>query len=36
MLGNAVEALVGAVYLEKGYIGTVDPNKVLRTYVDVA
>jgi ribonuclease III len=37
MLGNAVEALVGAVYLEKGYIGTKDfiVNKILRSYVDV-
>lgn len=37
MLGNAVEALVGAVYLEKGYAGTRDfvIQKVLRNYVDV-
>ena len=37
MLGNAVEALVGAVYLEKGYSGTKHfvVNKVLRNYVDV-
>ncbi len=37
MLGNAVEALVGAVYLEKGYSGTKNfvVNKVLRNYVDV-
>ena len=37
MLGNAVEALVGAVYLEKGYVGTKDfvINKILRGYVDV-
>lgn len=37
MLGNAVEALVGAVYLEKGYVGTKNfvVNKVLRNYVDV-
>jgi ribonuclease III len=37
MLGNAVEALVGAVYLEKGYVGTKDfiVNKILRGYVDV-
>lgn len=37
MLGNAVEALVGAVYLECGYSGTRDfvIQKVLRNYVDV-
>lgn len=37
MLGNAVEALVGAVYLERGYTGTRDfvIQKVLRNYVDV-
>jgi ribonuclease-3 len=37
MLGNAVEALVGAVYLEKGYVGTQRfvINKILRNYVDV-
>jgi ribonuclease-3 len=37
MLGNAVEALVGAVYLEKGYKGTKRfvVNKVLRNYVNV-
>ena len=37
MLGNAVEALVGAVYLEKGYKGTKQfvINKILRNYVDV-
>jgi ribonuclease-3 len=37
MLGNAVEALVGAVYLEKGYKGTKRfvVNKILRNYVDV-
>ncbi len=37
MLGNAVEALVGAVYLECGYTGTRDfvIQKVLRNYVDV-
>lgn len=37
MLGNAVEALVGAVYIEKGYVGTKNfvVNKVLRNYVDV-
>ena len=37
MLGNAVEALVGAVYLERGYNGTRNfvIQKVLRNYVDV-
>lgn len=37
MLGNAVEALVGAVYLEKGYPGTKRfvVRKILRNYVDV-
>lgn len=37
MLGNAVEALVGAVYLECGYKGTRDfvIQKVLRNYIDV-
>ena len=37
MLGNAVEALVGAIYLEKEYRGTKRYiiNKVLRNYVDV-
>lgn len=37
MLGNAVEALVGAVYLEKGYNGTKRfiIEKMLRNYVDV-
>ncbi len=37
MLGNAVEALVGAVYIERGYRGTRDfvIQKVLRNYVDV-
>ncbi len=37
MLGNAVEALVGAVYLEKGYQGTTHfvVNKILRNYVNV-
>ncbi|MCB0643870.1 MAG: ribonuclease III, partial [Phaeodactylibacter sp.] len=37
MLGNAVEALVGAVYLELGYHGTKRfiIRKVLRNYVDV-
>ncbi len=37
MLGNAVEALVGAVYLELGYNGTKRYviRKVLRKYVDI-
>ncbi|CAH0999311.1 Ribonuclease 3 [Neolewinella maritima] len=37
MLGNAVEALVGAVYVEKGYIGTTHfiVNRMLRDYVDI-
>lgn len=37
MLGNAVEALVGAVYLEKGYVGTKRfvINRILRNYVNV-
>jgi ribonuclease-3 len=37
MLGNAVEALVGAVYLEKGYFQTKRfvIRKILRNYVDV-
>lgn len=37
MLGNAVEALVGAVYVEKGYKGTTKfvVNKMLRNYVDI-
>lgn len=37
MLGNAVEALVGAVYLERGYEGTrrFVVRKILRSYVDV-
>lgn len=37
MLGNAVEALVGAVYLEKGYGYTrrFVVNRILRSYVDV-
>lgn len=37
MLGNAVEALVGAVYIEKGYVGTTKfvVNKLLRNYVDI-
>ncbi len=37
MLGNAVEALVGAVYLERGYAGTrrFVIRKILRNYVDI-
>ena len=37
MLGNAVEALVGAVYVEQGYSGTTTfiVNRVLRNYVDI-
>ena len=37
MLGNAVEALVGAVYLEKGYDGTKRfiVRRMLRKFVDV-
>ncbi len=37
MLGNAVEALVGAVYLEKGYAKTKKfiVQKILRNYIDV-
>ena len=37
MLGNAVEALVGAVYLEKGYDVTSRfvVNKILRNYVNI-
>lgn len=37
MLGNAVEALVGAIYLEKGYEGTrlFVVQKMLRSYVNV-
>jgi len=37
MLGNAVEALVGAVYLEKGYSKTKKfiVQKILRNYIDV-
>ena len=37
MLGNAVEALVGAIYLEKGYDGTQRfiVRKILRNYVNV-
>ncbi len=37
MLGNALEALVGAVYLECGYRGTKNYviNKILRGYLDI-
>ena len=37
MLGNAVEALVGAVYVEKGYRGTTHfvVQRMLRDYVDI-
>ncbi len=37
MLGNALEALVGAVYLECGYRGTKQyvVNKILRSYLDI-
>ena len=37
MLGNAVEALVGAVYLEQGYVLTKRyvVRKILRNYVDI-
>ncbi len=37
MLGNAVEALVGAVYVEKGYSGTTTfvVQRMLRDYVDI-
>ena len=37
MLGNALEALVGAVYLECGYHGTKRYviNKILRSYLDI-
>ena len=37
MLGNALEALVGAIYLEKGYIHTRDYviNSILRRYLDI-
>ncbi len=37
MLGNAVEALVGAIYIEKGYDGTKNyvVNNLLRRYLDI-
>ena len=37
MLGNAVEALVGAVYVEQGYTGTTHfvVQRMLRDYVDI-
>ncbi len=37
MVGNAVEALVGAIYLEKGYVGTRNyvVRKILRKFLDV-
>lgn len=37
MLGNAVEALVGAIYLDRGYVGTKRfvVRKMLRNYVNV-
>jgi len=37
MLGNAVEALVGAIYIEKGYDGTQHyvVNNLLRRYLDI-
>lgn len=37
MLGNAVEALVGAIYIEKGYNGTKHyvVNNLLRRYLDI-
>ncbi len=37
MMGNALEALVGAVYLEKGYYGTKKyvVHKILRGYLDI-
>jgi ribonuclease III len=37
MLGNALEALVGAIYLEKGYRHTLDyvVNSILRRYLDI-
>ena len=36
MLGNAFEALIGAIYLEKGYVGTraLVVNRILRNYID--
>ncbi|MCB0666172.1 MAG: ribonuclease III [Saprospiraceae bacterium] len=37
MMGNALEALVGAVYLERGYNATKQfvINKILRSYLDI-
>ena len=37
MLGNAVEALVGAIYIEKGYVGTKSYviKNLLRRYLDI-
>ena len=37
MLGNALEALIGAIYIEKGYNWTRDYiiHKLLRTYLDI-
>lgn len=37
MLGNALEALVGAIYLERGYKGTRDYviNEILRKFIDI-
>lgn len=36
MMGNAFEALIGAIYLEKGYVGTRDivVNRILRQYIN--
>lgn len=37
MKGNALEAFVGAIYLEKGYVGTrrIIISKILRRYLDI-